>query len=858
MKRYLITLLALLLGCSIYAQRPSFGGGGGRGAGPSITGAISGFLVDSVSGVPIEFATVVLIDAKSKKQLDGGLTDEKGEFRLNEVKMGTYDISITFMGYRAKDVKGITLTGKNPDYKIDKIPLVSEGVNLEEVEVVGQEVLIENKIDKLVYNADKDVTTRGGDATDVLRNVPLLEVDFDGNISLRGASNVTILINGKLSTLFGANPGQALQTISADQIKSVEVVTTPTAKYDGEGTAGIINIITKKKSIEGFTGQASTALGNVNSRANLNANLARGRFGLNANVSSYFSWPLDRPSEFYRENTVNGVTSTLSQIGLGRGNSFGPRGSIGAFYDFNAFSSMNTSLSFFGRGGNNDQRIDAVSTGLFDQEYTRFVENASLGGGFDWTTDYRKKFKTPEQELSLAFQLSGNKTENESTIFQEGSDPSLFRDERNDNDGLNLEYTLQADYVHPFSPSVKLETGTKAILRRIDSDYLYEERTEGATDFTIDDSRTDEFAYVQDVYAGYASFNLKFGKNWGMVAGARYELTDISGDFRDDPTTFGNDYGNLLPSFIISRNFKNFSSLKVSYTRRIQRPSLRTINPYIQVEDNRNISFGNPDLNPELTDQYDLTYNAFIKGLVINASVFYRNTTQTIENFTDIAFQDDGGIVTTIFDQSTFTNGIVDRFLNEVEDREVSFNTFRNIGRAESIGFSLFSSKTFNKKLTIRGGFTLSSYNAEAQIGDQLVSNDAWNFNANLSGTYTIKKGFRAELRGFFRGRRQTLQGFTPSFTILSAGINKDFGKRISLGFSTLNPHQRSNVFGSESRGENFYQFSRNEFPFRSFRINFSYKFGKLNFKQSRQRRSKIRNNDQVSGGDSGGEGFQN
>ncbi len=855
MKNALLLTFLLLLGLTASAQRPSYGGN--RGGGPTITGNISGTLIDSVSGAPVEFATVVLIDPKTEKQIDGGLTDEQGDFKLTEIKLGTYNLSFTFMGYKAKTVRNISLTGKDPDYKFDEIMMISEGVNLEEVEVVGQEALVENRIDKLVYNADKDVTTRGGDATDVLRNVPLLEVDFDGNVSLRGASNVLILINGKPSTIFGSNPGEALQTISADQIKSVEVVTTPTAKYDGEGTAGIINIITKKKTIEGFTGSASTALGNRNNRANVNANLVKGRFGLNANVSSYFSWPLDRPSEFYRENTVNGVTSTLSQIGVGRGNSFGPRGGIGAFYDFNAYNSINTSLSFFGRGGNNDSRIDAISTGLFDQNYTRNVDNTSLRGGFDWTTDYRKKFKNPDQEFSIAFQLSGNKSENESTIFQEGNDPSLFRDERNENDGLNLEYTFQADYVHPFSTSVKLETGAKAILRRIDSDFLYEERQEGASDFEIDENRTDVFDYLQDVYAGYASFNFKFGKNWGMVAGARYEATDIAGEFRDDPTDFSIDYANLLPSIIISRNFKNFSSLKASYTRRIQRPSLRTINPYIEVEDNRNITFGNPDLNPELTDQYELSYNAFIKGLVINASVFYRNTTQTIENFTDVAFQDDGGFVTTIYDQSDFTNEIVDRFLGEVEDREVSFTTFRNIGRAESVGVSLFSSKTIAKKLTIRGGFTLASYNGQAEIGDQLITRDAWNFNANMSGTYTISKGFRVEARGFYRGRRQTLQGFTPPFTIFSVGVNKEFSKRLTLGFNVLNPHQETNAFGSESRGENFYQFSRTEFPFRSFRLNVSYRFGKLNFKNVRERRSKIRNNDQVEGG-GGGDGFGN
>lgn len=859
MKQFLVVTLLLLSGLYVQAQRPSYGG---AGSGPSITGNISGTLIDSTTNEPIEFATVVLVDEKTKKQVDGGLTDENGDFKLTEIKLGTYSLTFSFMGYESKTVTGVELTKSKPDYKVSDVVMQATGVTLAEVEVVEEASVIENQIDKLVYNADKDVTSIGGDASDILRKVPLLSVDLDGNVSLRGSQNVRILINGKPSTIFAANPGEALQNIPSDQIKSVEVITTPTARYEGEGSAGIINIITKKKSIDGFTGSVSTAVGNTNSRANANLNFAKGRFGLNANVGGWYSWPLDNPNFFIRENVVNGQLSTLRQEGNSRGSRLGPRGSIGGFYDFNAYNSINSSVSFFGRGGNSDNTINARNInpilGL-DQTYERISETNSLRGGFDWTTDYTKKFKNPDQEFILAFQLSGSTNQNEATIFQEdlnGNDETLFRDERNDNDGLNLEYTFQADYVHPFSPKVKMETGFKGIIREIDSDYRYEERLASDEPFTVDPNRTDKFFYDQDVYAGYLSFNVKLGDKWGMVAGARYEKTEIGGEFETFENSFSNEYENFLPSIIVNRKLSEASSIKASYARRIQRPSLRFINPYIEVEDSRNISFGFPEVDPELTDQYEVSYNTFIKGLVINVSVFYRRTTSIIENFLDVALLDENGNLSTNYQQAPFAENLVRDYLDDSGEREVSFTTYRNIAENNSVGFSVFGSKSFfNRKLSVRGGFNLFTYDAEGSIGDLELSNQGVQWDANGNITLSLPNDFKVEASGFFRSPRQSLQGARTSFIYYSIGANKQVTKRFSLGLSVVSPFSKFLNFENELTGENFYQFSRRSIQFRSFRLNVSYKFGKLNFKQPRRRRSNINNDDQKGGG--GNEGFQ-
>ncbi len=823
MQRILLISCFSLLTIVAFSQRPqgSYGGGGKRGGGgPTITGKITGQVLDTLSKVPVGFATIVLINPKDQKEVDGNITEDDGKFKLTDVKVGTYDLQLSFIGYKTRMYRGVKLTPKKPDVNLGKLYLITDNVLLDAVEVVEEAAVIENRIDKIVYNADKDVTSTGGDAADVLRKVPLLSVDFDGNVSLRGSSNLQILINGKPSGMFSANVADALKMLPADQIKTVEVITTPGAKYDGEGSGGIINIITKKKSIEGVTGSMSASVGNRQNNTNLSLSAAKGRFGMNANGSVYYSLPNDSETTFSRTDQVNGATRTFSQNGITESSRLGFRGTAGAFYDINAYNAFNTSFQLggfsFDQMGQSTVRFDDPATN-FLQEYLRTSDGMRGRNSFDWTTDYTKTFPQKGRELAFAFQLSGNNQNNNTDYTQQNILNAVDFEEEGRNDGDNREYIYQVDYTHPFSKKLKLETGAKSILRRINSDYSYNLLSgEDITPF-----RSDIFKYNQDVMAGYLSLNWTISDKWGLVAGTRYEATEIDGEFVNDGGVFNNSYNNVLPSIILSRKLKGFSSLKLSYTQRIQRPSLFYINPYTDAADRRNVTFGNPQLAPETVDQYELAYNNYIKGVVLNVAVFYRQT-----------------------------NDIIESFLT-VDSEGISITNYQNIGQNNSVGFNLFSSGTIKKKLTIRGGFNLFTYSVDGTANGESVSRDGLQYGGNLSGTLSLKKDWKIEGFGFMRSRRQTVQGKIPSFWMYSIGIKKEiWKKRGSIGVRMVEPFNRTKSFITELDGDTFSQRSEFKLPFRSFGLNFSYKFGKLDFKAKKRRSSKIKNSDVKSGGD--------
>lgn len=827
MKKFLL-VFSLLLGAGVLlqAQRPAWAG---KSSGPSITGKVSGVLIDSISQEGIEFATVVLVSPQGK-EVNGALTDEKGAFKLPQVKLGVYEIRFSFLGYQTKSIKGIKLTPEKPDVKLGDVSFVGEGINLQEVEVVGEAAVIENRIDKMVYNAEKDITNIGGDASDVLSRVPMLAVDLDGKVSLRGSSNIQILINGKPSSMFSSDPGEALKSIPADQIKSVEVITVPTAKFDGEGTGGIVNIITKKSNIQGFTGSVNSTVGNRSNRAGVDLNLVKGRFGLNGGGNLSMSWPNPSTNTFFREDRVGGLVRTLTQNGEGKSTWAGGGFKFGAFYDINAYNSINSNINFRGRGSGNDGTTVANFNDPINdvyQDYTRVNDVSSIRGSFDWTTDYRKTYKGSEREFSMAFQLSGNVSTSDNELIQTSANtPSLFRDELNTNDGLNLEYTFQTDYVHPFGSKIKMETGAKAVIRRIDSDFQFQFIDPDQTEYQIDPGRTDVFNYFQDVLSAYASFNFTLGKKYGLIAGVRYEHTTISGEFQKFDAPFANDYDNVLPSFILNRKLGRFSNIRLSYTKRIQRPSLYYINPFVNESDPRDISFGNPELLPENTDAYELGYNTFIKGVVLNASLYYRLTNDVIESLLD------------------------------VDNSGVSFTSYRNIGKRETIGLNGFASATVKKILTLRGGFDLLSYEGQGIIDGIRISRQAWQWKFNLGSTLKFNDGYTIQVFGFYNSPRQTLQGSRGTFSMLSIGFQKEFSKRTSLGLNLFRPFSRTLSFANELEGTNFSQNSERIIVLRSIGINFRHRFGKLDFKQPRQRRSKIRNTDLKQGeSDQSGQG---
>ncbi|PHI18101.1 hypothetical protein CEQ90_19660 [Lewinellaceae bacterium SD302] len=810
-------VFSLFFSLSLVAQ-PGGGFGGGQ---PSLKGNIKGIVLDDSTGEPVEFATVVLLAGNGRTQLDGQITDEKGAFKMTGLNAGKYVVKINFLGYEDLLIEDLETTPKKPDIDLGDIRISTDAVTLETATVTGESALIENRIDKIVYNADQDATNSGGDATDVLRKVPLLSVDLDGNVSLRGSQNLRILVNGRPSTIFASSVAEALKSIPSDQIKSVEVITTPSARYDGEGSGGIINIITKKKEAQGFTGTVNGSIGNRQNNAGLNLNALLGRFGLNGGVNSFWSWRRDGSLEFLREDLDGSgtVIRTIDQGGVNGNRVVGINGNIGAFYDFNAYNSINFTGRYNSFGSYNDSDIDGQLRDLISEttlDFGRTSTTDALRSGFDFTTDYKKTWADKkDKELIFAFQLSGNDSDSENLLDQNGSIPIYQRDINNINDGLNLEYTFQVDYVHPFSEKVKMETGVKSVLRRIESDYTTEVKDSDGAPFVVAPELTDLFNYDQDVYAGFLSFNVNLGEKWGLVAGTRYEITEIGGDFRSENPGFENSYQNLLPSIILNRKLNMFSGLKASYTKRIQRPSLFYINPFTAIADPNNLQIGNPELEPEIVEQYELAYNNYIKGVVINASVYYRQTSDLIESFLDV---EDNGIA--------------------------SQTTFLNIGSADNYGFNFFTQATLFKILTLRGNLNLNIYDGTGVVNGEQLNRTANVWNGFGSGSLKMTEKLRIDLFGFFRGQNQTLQGTTPSFGIMSVGLNYDLSKRTTFGIRAVEPFNETKRFPSDLEGSNFRQSSVFNIPFRSIGISFSHKFGQIDFKAQR-RNSRVKNDDQ-------------
>lgn len=808
----------------VMAQRPGASPGSQKG----ITGTIHGIISDSLTNLPIEYAAVGVLNSASGKIINGGITDIKGHFRISSLPLGVYTLQLTFIGYTSKEVIDIRLTPQRPDADAGTILLIPQSQLLEEVKVVGEAPLIEAKPDKIVYNAERDITSKGGDAADVLRKVPLLTVDFDGNVSMRGSENIRILINGRPSGMFNANVADALKMMPADQIKSVEVITSPSAKYDGEGTAGIINIITKKKNIEGLAGNVDLTGGTRSNRANMNLNYGRGRLGLNVSGGGHHSWPQEGSTVFRREEFGIAQPSLLTQDGTTTSDRLSFRTTAAAEYNINAFSSFNSSFSY--RIFRSESDINVLSRYTVDQnlvdDYQRTVDGISNRGGWDWELDYKKTFPKKENEWSMALEIDKDDTRSESDYNQWYSFPpeALLTVENNLNLGDNLEITVQTDYVHPFSKRVKMETGAKATLRNIDSDFKFSSFDPDQNAWFVDDMRTDVFLYDQNVYAGYISSTVTVGAKTNVIGGVRLEITDLEGAFKRFESPFANQYTNVLPSLTISRKVGDFNQVKISYSQRIQRPNQRHINPYIEYNDNRDISFGNPTLTPELVHQVEIGSNFFIKSNMINVSVFGRRTEDLIEN------------------------------LLRINDEGVSETTYENFGFKSSLGLNVFGSLNIGERLSLRGGFDVSAWEVKGVYEGEDLANSGYDYNGRMNITWSINETLAMEGFSFFRSPSYTVQGKIPNWTMISFGIKKElFQKRLTIGFNIFQPFREDRVDLRELSGSDFFQSSRNVRPVRSFGLNLGYRFGKLDFRE-RSGRKKVNNNDlkeEEQGGDS-------
>lgn len=797
MKKLILLFFGLALTIGAKAQFPM----GGGTAKKMVTGRITALILDSLTKKPIDYATISLIKNKDNKSVNGAVTDERGKLSLSNISPEEYKLSVGFMGYKTKIV-AVKTTPEKPDLNVGTIYLSPTASNLKEVAITGQQSLIENKVDKIVYNAEQDITNAGGDATDVMRKVPMLSVDVNGNLQMRGSA-VRVLINGKPSGTMANSVADALKMIPAEQIKSVEVITSPSAKYDAEGSGGIVNIITKKKSAEGTSGSVNASVGTRSNNGAFNLNAKTGRLSLNTSLGVNHAYPQNSQVRSFNSSTESdGSLSTVSQDGFSKWSRVGYNGSAGLDYDFNNYHNISSTIKI-NRFSNGGPGSSAILTNGYPSTNIRDMDMGF--NNLDWNIDYRKTSKKEGEEFSVSAQLTtGRNTSdyNNRTVFDQlfypaNGDPAYIPADIVDagsNTGKNNEYTLQSDYVYPFSKTTILETGVKGIFRNILSTY---------------GESLQDFDYDQNVASAYAVLGFKLTKKITAKAGVRGEYTNINA-VSGHKDKFGNDYTNLFPSLILSQALKGGSTIKLSYNKRIQRPSLFYLNPFENKSDPYNTLRGNPELDPELTHNMELGYSTFIKGSVINASVFYRTTENVIES---AILPIDG------------TAATGQRFLT----------TYLNIGRSQSYGMNVFASYNPKPKWTLMTNLGLNTYEVN-NSSSNINTGTFINYTVFGRSAYALPGGWNTEVWGVINSPKRTFQGKTDAMYFYGAAVKKEIMKKqASIGLNVLNPFSRDLVINTVNKGANYEQSTNIHYPLRSFGVNFSYKFGKLKFTQPKK-----------------------
>ncbi len=812
MKNLSACLLVLVLGSfSLFAQSTN-------------SGKLTGIIIDSTTTKPIPYATVAVLNAGKKIQT-GGTSDDKGTFALDNIPFGTYQILISVVGYRTKTVASVIITTEKPTVELGTVVITSDQKNLKEVVVTGQRPLVEDKGDKLVYNAEIDATNTGGTAVDVLRKVPMLTVDLDGNVKMRGSGNIKVLVNGKPSSIMARNLADALKQMPANIIKSVEVITSPGAKYDAEGSAGVINIITKKQ-LQGTNGTVNATVGNFNNSVGGNINIKRGKIGL-ATSANLYNYRNIRESESIRTTLVNGQpANTLTQQSKADNTGTGGYGELSFDYDPDSLNRLNFSANIWGGNfPNNSTLANKLTTpaGQVLEDFRRDIAFRNPYGNAEFNLGWTRSFKKPDKEFSVLSQYSYMPDNYYYTINQftgASERPSYL--EQSTNLSRNNEFTLQTDFINPYklrdSANLKLEFGAKTIQRFIGSEFVTRQSPTGnEADYALDLTRTNEFSYIQRVFAGYSSLRFDNKKKWAITAGTRYEHTNIDGDFITTQTRFSSRYGNLIPSLTIAKTVNKMHTFKVAYTQRISRPQIWYLNPFKNYSDSKNVQTGNPFLRPELTHATEFSYSTFNdKGFSLNASTFWRQTNNSIE------------------------------WLATVDANGVALTSPQNIGRNASYGLNLNVSGQPNKKMNVSVNSELTYISVSSVAIQQ--RNSGWIMGIGPDVSYKLPKNYTLQANAYVSNGWISLQGRNSGWYYYGLAGKKEFwDKKATLTLNVNNPFNRFVRITGESSAPSFTATNNMAMVNRAVRLTFSYRFGQMSAggKQSK----KISNDDSKGGG---------
>ena len=689
--------------------------------------------------------------------------------------------------------------------------------NLKEVRVQTKLKYVEQDIDKLTYHVDADPESRSMNALDMLRKIPLVIVDGEDNIEVNGSTNFLVLVNGRRSSLFARSPKDVFKSMPASSIKNIEIITSPSSRYEAEGVGGIINVITNKKMVNGYNGSANAIVSSpkgFSTSGNITAKTRKsgfsGYFGNNNSLSR-------SSSNFLRENFNQ--KNILQQSGeSGNKNAslyFGSEISyeidssnlITANYGFNNSKGENTFSQQVKLLGNNAATLE---------EYRYLNEGETKWKGNDLGLDYQHNFnKNNEQLLTISYQL--NNSNNTNPFYYTRQITNSSQTSYSDNNDRYAEHTAQADYFYSIKEKT-IELGIKSIYRLNKSDYSYQTQLPGSTGYITDSSQSDKFDYRQTIYAGYASLSLK-KKSVGVKVGVRLEDTEVNARFRTTRSHARESYLNLIPNITVSQKMNGPAIVKLSYTQRIERPGLFYLNPYIDVSDPKNISFGNPKLRPAINNVLHLSYNTFISGYSVNAGIFHNFTNNSIQRFTTLGTD------------------------------SIARTTFGNIGKNQVTGVTVNGITTLFKNLSVNVNSTVNYIKFSGIINGRRQNNSGVVLNVFGYGSYRFEKGWRASSSIGYSSANILLQGKSSGYGWNTISVQKDLlqDTHASISLSVTSPFKKYRHFFNEVNDPEFHLLQQSDFIVRRFNLSYNYRFGKLQDDITRKKRG-IKNDDLKTG----------
>ncbi len=806
MKRVFSTIsLVCLLITALWAQASVY-----KGKELSKTGILSGRVMDSDAKVAVEYATILAYRAKDNKMISGTITDAAGNFIIKSLPFGKYYLIIKFIGYDKQRMDNIFIKPDKPRVNIGEIYLKLASEELNEVNVVADRTQIQYKLDKKVINVGQDVTAAGGSAVDVLEKSPSIQTDIDGNVSLRGSTSFTVFIDGKPSALTGSD---ALQQIPASEIQSIEIITNPSAKYDPDGVAGIINVVMKKNRLSGLSGVVNLSAG-VNDKYKgdflLNYHTKKINWFVGANYRDYhFLGSLKTSRETYLGDTINFLTAGGDRDMLRKGYSV----KTGFDWNISKAQSLNLSLEYggfeFGRTANS--QYDSYSSYSPTHSYYNAIDDFSVKGPYYTATmSYQYNFKKKGHNIQAQITYSDKNRTLKTDFNQYDTDNSWNRLDMNPTtytngtDVVHRDLRTKIDYSLPLGANRKLEVGYQSRIGRATFDYIYEDYDYITGTWINNANYSNQATFDRDIHSLYATYADKIA-GFGIQVGIRGEYT-----YRDfyqitDKKDFKIDRFDYFPSAHINRDLGAGFQVQLGYSRRINRPSDRHLNPFHAHADQFSIRTGNPDLGPEYTDSYELNFIKKIGFSTLSLESYYRYGTDKMTRIQIL--QSDGRLLM----------------------------TFDNLNTDKSLGAELAANMFLSKHIMFMLSANFYNYQLTGVLDGQEEVASSNNLDARLNATFKFGAATRLQINGFYRGPSASIQGRREAFFFTNAAIKQSFLKnKLSTTLSIRDPFATMH-FKFTSQSDYFYSLVNFNRESQVVELSLSYRIN--NYKSKRSKR---------------------